>query len=105
MLSIERGDLDDSQPLGRRDHGCIGGSERQIGVPHELGDPHPISRTDGLGDEIAGREITDRPEKLELWVRPQPSGVRAEHALAWAREIKSRYGDLFTPPTALRNEP
>jgi HNH endonuclease len=47
----------------------------------------------------------NRPENLELWVKPQPSGVRAEDALAWAREIVTRYGELFTPPTALRDEP
>lgn len=34
------------------------------------------------------------PEDLELWVRPQPSGIRAVDALAWAREIINRYGEL-----------
>ena len=29
----------------------------------------------------------NRPENLELWVRPQPSGIRASDALAWAHEI------------------
>lgn len=28
---------------------------------------------------------------LELWVRPQPSGIRASDAVAWAREILRRY--------------
>lgn len=34
----------------------------------------------------------NRPENLELWVRPQPSGIRASDAVAWAREILLRYG-------------
>jgi hypothetical protein len=33
----------------------------------------------------------NRPENLELWVRPQPVGIRAEDALAWAQEIRDRY--------------
>lgn len=28
---------------------------------------------------------------LELWVRPQPTGIRAEDAVAWAKEILDRY--------------
>jgi hypothetical protein len=33
----------------------------------------------------------NRPENLELWTRPQPSGIRASDALEWAREIVRRY--------------
>ena len=33
----------------------------------------------------------NRPENLELWTRPQPSGIRVEDAIAWAREILDRY--------------
>ena len=32
----------------------------------------------------------NRPENLELWVRPQPSGIRASDAVAWALEIIQR---------------
>jgi hypothetical protein len=42
---------------------------------------------------LNGVRDDNRPENLEIWVRPQPSGVRAEDALAWAREIISRYGN------------
>ena len=38
-----------------------------------------------------GVKDDNRPENLELWVRPQPSGIRAVDALAWAREIIRRY--------------
>jgi len=31
---------------------------------------------------------------LELWVRPQPSGIRAIDALKWAREIIELYSAL-----------
>jgi hypothetical protein len=30
-------------------------------------------------------------ENLELWVHPQPSGIRARDALKWAREIVALY--------------
>jgi hypothetical protein len=43
----------------------------------------------------------NRPENLELWTRPQPSGVRASDAIAWAREILARYEDTGTAPTTL----
>ena len=40
-----------------------------------------------------GVKDDNRPENLELWIRPQPSGIRAREAVAWAREIIARYGD------------
>jgi hypothetical protein len=36
----------------------------------------------------------NRPENLELWVKPQPSGIRVADAIAWAWEILSRYDGL-----------
>lgn len=30
-------------------------------------------------------------DNLELWVKPQPSGIRAKDALMWARQIIARY--------------
>lgn len=36
----------------------------------------------------------NRPENLELWTRPQPKGIRARDAVAWARHILERYADL-----------
>ncbi len=41
---------------------------------------------------INGIKDDNRPENLELWIRPQPSGIRVEDALKWANEIISRYG-------------
>lgn len=38
-----------------------------------------------------GIKDDNRLENLELWCRPQPSGCRAEDALAWAYEIIERY--------------
>lgn len=35
----------------------------------------------------------NRIKNLELWVKPQPSGIRASDALDWAREIFRRYAD------------
>jgi hypothetical protein len=40
---------------------------------------------------LNGLKDDNRPENLELWVRPQPTGIRASDAVAWAREILDRY--------------
>jgi hypothetical protein len=40
-----------------------------------------------------GVKDDNRPENLELWIRPQPSGIRVEDAISWAREILARYGE------------
>ena len=48
-----------------------------------------------------GVKDDNRPENLELWTRPQPSGIRVSDALEWARTILSRYEGLGTPPTML----
>jgi hypothetical protein len=37
-----------------------------------------------------GVKDDNRLSSLELWVRPQPSGIRVEDAIAWAREILDR---------------
>lgn len=42
---------------------------------------------------LNGVRDDNRPENLELWTRPQPSGIRAIDALAWARQILALYGD------------
>jgi len=39
-----------------------------------------------------GIKDDNRIENLELWIRPQPSGIRIEDAVEWARLILSRYG-------------
>ena len=39
-----------------------------------------------------GQKDDNRASNLELWVRPQPSGIRVEDAIAWAKEILARYG-------------
>jgi hypothetical protein len=36
----------------------------------------------------------NRRESLELWTRPQPTGIRATDAVTWARQILERYGGL-----------
>jgi hypothetical protein len=40
----------------------------------------------------------NQPENLELWIRPQPSGIRATDAADWARKVLAQYG---TPPLGL----
>ncbi len=41
---------------------------------------------------LNGVKDDNRSENLELWVRPQPSGIRASDALVWALQIVDRYG-------------
>lgn len=41
---------------------------------------------------LNGVKDDNRPENLELWTRPQPTGIRASDAVAWAREILAIYG-------------
>jgi hypothetical protein len=38
-----------------------------------------------------GVKDDNRPENLELWTRPQPIGIRASDAVAWAHAILARY--------------
>jgi len=40
---------------------------------------------------LNGVRDDNRPENLELWTRPQPTGIRVSDAIAWAREIIARY--------------
>ena len=41
-----------------------------------------------------GVRSDNRPENLELWIPPQPPGIRVSDAVAWAREILARYGEV-----------
>lgn len=38
-----------------------------------------------------GVKDDNRIKNLELWIRPQPTGIRAKDALKWAEEIVSLY--------------
>ena len=40
---------------------------------------------------LNGVRDDNRIENLELWVRPQPTGIRATDAVIWAKEIIKRY--------------
>lgn len=38
-----------------------------------------------------GNRLNNAPENLELWIKPQLTGVRVEGAILWAKEIIERY--------------
>jgi hypothetical protein len=43
----------------------------------------------------------NRPDNLELWTQPQPTGIRVRDTVAWAHEILARYeSDLYTSNNA-----
>ena len=50
---------------------------------------------------LNGVKDDNRPDNLELWTRPQPSGIRVSDAIAWAHEILRRYERAGPPPTSL----
>ena len=46
----------------------------------------------------------NRPENLELWAGPQPTGIRATDAVAWAREILARYENNLEIPGVIETQ-
>jgi len=78
----------------RREHPRSGKSGyvfEHIVVAEAMLGPHLV-----LGESVHHRngvKHDNRPENLELWTRPQPSGIRASDAIEWAHTILDRYGD------------
>ncbi len=51
---------------------------------------------------LNGVRDDNRDENLELWVRPQPSGIRASDAIVWTHTILERHkGTKHTSNNAL----
>jgi len=60
---------------------------------------------DGVSVHHINRVRDDNRPNLELWTRPQPSGITVSDAIAWARSIYDRYVDVGRPPTVLTLAP
>lgn len=49
---------------------------------------------------VNGIRDDNKLKNLELWCKPQPTGIRAKDAYAYALEIVERYRDLYDLPMA-----
>ena len=68
----------------------------------------------GVMDDFLGRRLLpdeqvhhrnvvrhdNRIENLELWIRPQPSGIRVEDAVRWADDPRTEWRPVATPNKA-----
>jgi len=62
MLAVERGELADAQTLRGRHDGRIDRSQGKISVfRDQLGNSNPITRLDGVADQVARRQVPDEP--------------------------------------------
>ena len=72
VSSIQRRDDIEAQPFGKRDDGCVHGSQRQIAISgYQFGDPHPVARENRRCDEVSGSKIAEeshfrRPAEASL---------------------------------------
>jgi len=63
MAAIDRRQLSYVEAFGGGDHGSVDRAEREVAVDrHQFGDPQPVTGGDRLGDEVAGRQVTDEPD-------------------------------------------
>lgn len=55
---------------------------------------------------LNGVRDDNRPENLELWTKPQPTGIRVSDAVKWARMIIEQYDneDTNTSPTTTEDD-
>ncbi len=105
VTTIERRQLANAQSLCCSDDGPIDAPEGQICVlDDELGDPEPVRRVHGLGDERPGREVPE-PANLGLWSEPGGDEVRdlrddEDRNDEWARVLLEQRATLIVMPIA-----
>jgi hypothetical protein len=97
------------RPLERRTHPAQGGLSHALGAQSPaLGKGQYVFEHILVMERILGRYLLptesvhhrngvrddNRPENLELWTRPQPTGIKVSDAIAWAQEILARYAGV-----------
>jgi hypothetical protein len=92
---------------------------RSPGHPRASGRSQYVFEHILVAEQLLGRNLYDgesvhhrngvrddnRPESLELWTRPQPTGIRVSDAVKLAHEILERYEGSGAPPTTLTVSP
>jgi hypothetical protein len=75
VAPIEGEELTLPEPLSGSDDGGVDRSERQVPVgAGEFRDPDPVGCENRFGDEIPGREVTEKAD-LGIWAEPRPEQI------------------------------